>query len=139
MCGQHSRYENGRHSRTPGWIILCWMELSAIPINVQSSVVFTFLTALSISTSRTFKLKSSKSMNFSYYHHDRFTPGEYNSSRNLTEGGDFYNFQVFDVGFLKNTLKSDNALNIHFPSDNFIKDTNRIQISELNNPFFLPC
>jgi len=88
----------------------------------------------------TLKLTASKSMNFAYYHSNQFLSGEYDGILGtLILGGKYWNFNMISLYFNRiNTpkLPTDNTLNTEIPPDNEITDKNRIQISEVNNPFY---
>jgi len=88
------------------------------------------------------KLTASKYMNYAYYHTDKFNSGKYDLIGNMITGGALWNFNMIWLGYYRTGLLKlpvTNPLNTEIPPDNEIIDTNRIQISEVNNPFYYPA
>jgi len=89
------------------------------------------------------KLTASKYMNFAYYHTDKFNSWKFTELiGTLLTGGALWNFNMIWLGYYRTGLLKlpvTNPLNTEIPPDNEIIDTNRIQISEVNNPFYYPA
>jgi hypothetical protein len=99
---------------------------------------------------KTLSLKQNSSMNYSYFYEDNsnynFNSGSYQSSSSIpttiTDPSTFYNFRVLALGFTRSgifQLVTDSNLDTNVLSDNIIYDSNRVQLSEVNNPFFFPA
>ena len=76
---------------------------------------------------KSFSLEKSDSGNYAYHHSDSWSNDPNNSTAN-------YNNEIFSA-----TFSADKQVNIELFTSSELADGNRIQISELNNPFFFPA
>lgn len=87
---------------------------------------------------KTFKLEKHKSLNYAYYFDNNFYEGLYNiSDSELLQGGDWNNLNMIPIPILPSEFGE--VFDLYKKQNRTIYDSNRLQVSELNNPFFFPA